>query len=83
MLKIPVSINEDSIGKPLPTVIKNDIIESIIITIDGKVVNFIDIIKNRVKFLKSKHKDNTSSFDKGYKFYLLKDRYDYVLAVKV
>ena len=33
--------------------------------------------------LRANHKDNITIFDKDFKFYSLKDKYDYVLAVKV
>ena len=82
-LNIPVSINEDSIDKPLPTVISNGVITDIYLTINGELVNFLDIIKSKAKLLRKNHIDNIIHFDKDFKFYLLKDRYDYVLAVKV
>ena len=82
-LSIPVSINEDYLGKPLPVDILNGVITFIHISIDGKVVNFLDIIKNNAKVLRANHKDNITCFDEKFKFYLLKDKYDYVLAVKI
>ena len=83
MLSITISINKDSIGNPLPLVISNDIITNIIITINGKNINFLDIIKNGAKFLTNNHKDNIIQFDKYFKFYLLIDKFNYLLAVKV
>ena len=82
-LSIPVSIDEDSLGKALPVYISEGIITHIHLEIDGKLVNFLDIIKSNAKMLRAKHKDNIISFDSSFKFYLLKDNYDYVLAVKI
>ena len=82
-LAIPVSIHKDSLGKPLPVEISDGVITDIHIEIDGKLVNFLDVIKAKANILRAKHKDNITSFDAQYKFYLLKDKYDYVLAVKI
>ena len=82
-LFIPASINEDYLGKPLPVNVLNGVITHIDISIDGKLVNFLDIIINKAKILRAKHKDNITSFDQYFKFYLLKDKYDCVLAVKI
>ena len=82
-LSIPVSINEDYLGKPLPVDISNGLITHIHINIDDKLVNFLDSIINSDKLLRTNHKDKITSFDGHFKFYLLKDRYDYVLAVKI
>lgn len=61
---------------------ENGFINTIIITIKGNKVNFIDIIKNKAKFLRLNHNDCITSFDSNFKFYLLKDKSDFVLAVK-
>lgn len=58
-------------------------ISHINLTINGKKVNFLDIIKNKAKLLTINHTHNITHFDKDFNFYLLKDRHDYVLAVKV
>lgn len=82
-LNIPISVSENSMGKPLDVVIVNNYITNISITINNKIVNFLEIIKHRASMLtRSKHKDNITYFDATYKFYLLKDVSDYVLAVK-
>lgn len=72
-LSIPVSIDEDSLGKALPVDISDGLITHIHLEIDGKLVNFLDIIKSNAKILRAKHKDNIISFDSSFKFYLLKD----------
>ena len=82
-LTIPISINEDSLGKPLVLSVKDGFITSIPLTIDGISSNFLDIIKNKAKLLRTNHVDNITSFYSNFKFYLLKDKYDYVLAVKI
>ena len=37
----------------------------------------------KAKILRPTHKDNITSFSKHYRFYLLRDKYQYVLAVKI
>ena len=83
MLNIPVSMNED--GKLLPTITSNGFgfITHINLNINGILVNFLDIIKNNAKILRKNHPDNRIHFDKDFKFYLLKYRHDYVLAIKI
>ena len=82
-LSIPVSIDEGSLGKPLPVDISNGLITHVQIQIGSKFVNFIDSIKNSAKMLRTKHKDNITSFDAHFNFYLLKGRFHYVLAIKI
>lgn len=85
-LSIPLSINEDSLGKSLPVKILNGFITYIGIEIkmrSMKLVNFLYLILNNAKILRDKHKDKITCFDQSYKFYLLKDKYDYILAVKI
>jgi hypothetical protein len=78
-LNIPVSTN---LGNSLDVVVKDGFIIDIPITINNKKINFIDCIKEKSKVLKIHHKDNITSFDSSFKFYLLKDSSDYVLAIK-
>ena len=82
-LNIPVSINEDSIGKPLSVFTSKGLITYININFKGKSFNFLDVIRESAKLIKKGHKDQIMNFDDGYKFYLLKDRTDFVLAVKI
>lgn len=82
-LIIPLSVNEDSIGTPLPVMTSKGLITHINIDYDGKSIKFLDVIKNSAKLIRRGHKDNITSFDEGFKFYLLKDRIDFVLAVKI
>lgn len=81
-LNIPVSVAESSLGRPLPVVIVNNFIINISLNIDNKMVNFLDIIRNKAKFFRPKHPDNITYFDNDYMFYFLKDEVDYVLAIK-
>lgn len=46
-------------------------------------MNFLDVIKAKAKILRAKHVDNITSLDANLKFYLLKDKRDYVFAVKI
>lgn len=79
---IPVSISDDYLGKPIDVTIENDFIVNIPITINGKKQNFLDLIKARSKVLSTNHKDKIDSYDSGFKFYLLRDYSEYVLAIK-
>lgn len=45
--------------------------------------NFIYIIIDKAKILRPNHKDKIIYFDSDWKFYLLKDKFDYILAIKV
>ena len=84
-LNIPVSVNKDSIGNPLLLETIDDFIVNICLKINDKIVNFLDIIKDKSKFLRKNHKDNINMFHKSWNFYLLKDHRNdsYVLAVKI
>lgn len=65
-LNIPISVSENSLGKPLDIVIVDGVVKNIPLTIKDKKVNFLDIIKNKVKFLRRSHKDVISSFDSSF-----------------
>lgn len=77
-----MSVNKDSNGKPLPVTISNGVFTNINLTINNNKVNFLNIIKSKAELLKAKHKDGFIPFYQGYNFYLLKDKDNYVLAVK-
>ena len=78
-LSIPLSTN---IGITINVVIKNDIIVDIPVTIDNKIINFLDLIKDKSYMINNK--DNIKYFDKDFKFYHLIDNKNnkYVLAIK-
>lgn len=82
LVNIPISVNEDYLGELLDTEIENDIIIHIKVKIKGTYCNFLDIIIDKTKILKSTHSDYIVSFDKGFKFYLVRDNGLFVLAVK-
>jgi len=82
LLNIPISVHGPSLGESLPVTIDNNIITFIKINIDGTYLNFLYIIKSKTKLLKKSHKDHIISFDYNFRFYLLKDVFPYVLAVK-
>lgn len=81
-LNIPVSVSEDSLGKPLGIIVENNKIIDIILNFNNKRINFLDVIRNKAKFIRAKHSDNITDFDASFKFYLLKDVNYYILAVK-
>lgn len=71
---IPVSVNEDSLGKALNVVVFNDAISIIPLEIGGKLVNFLDIIRDKAEILRPIHKDKIIYLDSTLKFYLHKDK---------
>ena len=82
-LNIPVSINSDSLGKPLDIQIVNNVITDIVLIYKNKRINFMDVIKDKAKFLAKSHKDNITIFDSNYKFYLIKDIRYFILGVRI
>ena len=63
-------------------IIDNNKIVNICLIINNNKVNFLDIIKKKGSMLKrAKHVDNIISFDSNFKFYLIRDVNNYVLAV--
>lgn len=84
-LNIPISINKDSLGNKLLVESDNGFITNISYLKKDKIVNFLDIIKGKAKFLRTNHKDNITRFDSDFKFYSLKDskNIDYILAIKI
>ena len=83
ILNIPVSVNEDYLGKPLTVLVDNGFITNIILKILGKDINFLDIIKEKAKYLPTNHRDNITRFEDNFKFYHLKEKTDYGLAVNI
>lgn len=81
-LNVPLSVNEDSLGKPLSVIVSYGVITYIKTTINDIEVNFLDLIRKRAKVLRLNHKDNIINFDENFRFYKLKDKGDYVLAIK-
>jgi hypothetical protein len=83
LLKIPTATNEDGLGKCLPVVLdSNNKIKEVNIIIKGVKYNFIDIIKEKTKYIRKGHIDIITSFYKDYKFYYIKSDIDYILVVK-
>jgi len=73
-ISIPISVNKDSLGKSLSvSVNENSLITHVYLNQNNVSINFLDLIKDKAKFLKLTHKDNISEFDKNYKFYKYKD----------
>lgn len=81
-LVIPVSVSEKSIGKPLSVNTSNGLITHINLNLQDKMVNFLDVIRNNAKLIRAGHKDNITHFYENFRFYLLKDKSDFVLAIK-
>ena len=82
-LNIPVSVNKDSLGEALPVHIVNGMITHIVLISKNSMVNFLDVIKSKFIILKRGHLSKITSFDDNCKFYLVKDKFNYVLAVKI
>ena len=80
---MPVNNNEDYLGKSLDvTLDDNNNISTVNISIKGKICNFLDIIKEKAKYLRTNHKDKITKFDKHFRFYYIKSNVDYVLVIK-
>lgn len=74
---------ETYVGKALPVGLDyENFINEVIVVIKGLKCNFIDIIRDKIKYIKSNHKDNIKKFDSDYKFYYIKSNFDYILVVK-
>jgi hypothetical protein len=84
-IKVPISVNEDSLGKPLNIKTSEGFITNIELSIDKKDVNFLDSIMEKNKYIRDNHPDRITSFDDKYKFYLINDKSTglYVLAIKI
>lgn len=85
LLNIPISINENSLGKPLSVDIDNNLITNIKIMIDDNVVNFLSLIREKSSYIRKDNPDSIMSFDSGYNFYLVRDENNdlFVLVIKV
>ena len=83
LVSIPTTTEEDSLGHPLPIVLdNNNNIKQVDVTIKGVKSNFIDIILEKTKYIRSKHVDVITQFDNKYKFYYIKSNIDYILVIK-
>ena len=80
-LTVPVSVNEESLGIPLRVVTSNGFITYIKLNTKGVEIKFLDVIKSKAKILRAGHKDNITIFNDNFKFYLLKDNTDFILAI--
>jgi hypothetical protein len=83
IITIPLSTKPNYLSKALDTTIdKNKQINRVILTIDNKSINFMDLIVDKTKLIRNNHKDIITSFDKNTKFYLIKDKIDYILVIR-
>lgn len=82
MLNVPISVHKATLGKLLEVVIDKNLITDIVVHMDSKTVNFLSVIRDRAKLLRTAHKDNIISFDSAFQFYLVRDKLSYVLAIK-
>jgi len=58
IISIPTTTDEDSLGKSLPLVLDlNNKIKEVNVTINGVLYNFLDIIIEKTKYIRNKHKD--------------------------
>jgi hypothetical protein len=80
-LIIPISISEKYLGPALNTTVDDNYVTDIDVVINNEKVNFLDIMRDKAKVLRGAHKDKITHFDKGFKFYLLKNNVSYVLGI--
>jgi hypothetical protein len=60
IITIPLSTKPNYLPKPLDTIIdKNKQINRVILTIDNKSINFMDLIVEKTKLIRNNHKDIT------------------------
>ena len=79
----PVYINQEYLGNPLSIDIVDKYISNISVTINNEEINFLDLIRDKIKYLRKNHPDNISSFSSDFNFYLLKSNISYILGVKL
>lgn len=78
-LNIPISINEDSLKKPLTTECDNEGNLTAILYNNGEeIINLLTLINENAKFSRT-----SLTLDKHYKFYSLTYNISYILAVKI
>lgn len=64
LISIPATTDETVLGKPLPVVLgPNNRIEAVNVVINGVLLNFLDIIIEKTKYIRLKHKDVIIEFD--------------------
>lgn len=72
IISIPTTTDEKDLGKHLHANLDSDNkkkIKYINIIINGNIYNFIDIIREKAKYIRANHKDIITEFDMSYKFY--------------
>lgn len=83
IISIPATTDETVLGKPLPVALAlNNRIEVVNVVIDGVSLNFLDIIIEKTKYIRLKHKDVITEFDMSCKFYYIKSSIDYILVIR-
>lgn len=83
LITIPTTIEDDQLGKCLPIVLDtNNNIKQVNVIIKGVEYNFLDIILEKTKYIRSNHTDVVTQFDNTYKFYYIKSNIDYILVIK-
>lgn len=83
LVNIPATTNENVLGECLVTSLDdNNNIKTVNVIIKGIKYNFMDIILEKTKFIKNKHIDKITQFDKTCKFYYIKSNIDYILVIK-
>ena len=82
-ISIPSYTNMDDLGIPLFAELDNNSnIKQVNVTIKGINLNFIDLIKEKTKYIRKNHTDQITTFDQSCKFYYIKSKIDYILVVK-
>lgn len=83
IITIPISTKPNYLPKPLDTTFdNNNQINRVILTIDNKSFNFMDLIIEKTQLIRNNHKDIITSFDKNTKFYFMMDKINYILAIR-
>lgn len=83
LITIPTTTEEDSLGKCLSVILdSNNNVKQVDVIIKDVKYNFLDIILEKTKYIRSNHIDIVTQFDSRYKFYYIKSNIDYILVIK-
>lgn len=83
LISIPTTTEENNLGESLPVILdSNNNITQVRVIIKGVIHNFLDIILEKTKYIRSNHIDIITQFDNNHKFYYIKSNIDYILVIK-
>lgn len=81
LISLPTSVDEEYLGKPLPTVLGADgLVKKVHLTVNKVIVNLMDLIIEKTTFIRKGHKDIITEFDHTWNFYYIKSTTDFILA---